>query len=80
MHRAIRDFLLEEFLGAEGDIEIADDRDLFETEILDSMGIMLLIGFVEDEWEVEIEPEDVTIPNFKTVAAIVALIESKMAG
>lgn len=79
MHEAIKDFLLDEFLGADQDVQISDDRDLFKAEILDSMGIMLLIGFIEDEYEVEIDPDDVTIPNFETVNAIVALIESKQA-
>ena len=75
----IKQFLLQEFLGAEADVQISDDRDLFEAEILDSMGTMMLINFLEEEYDVEVDPDDVTLANFGSVSAVVAMINRKKA-
>ncbi len=46
------------------------DEDLLGTGILDSMGMMKLILFIEEESGVTIPPEDMIIENFMTVERI----------
>lgn len=43
--------------------------------LLDSLDIMNLIMELENEFEIEIDPEDVLSENFESVEAIAALIE-----
>lgn len=57
--------------------ELEDETRLVEEEIIDSLGIFLLLGFIKENLGVEIDPEDVTLENFATVNDIVALVERK---
>ncbi len=74
---AIKDYIRREFLGGSSEVELGDDRPLLRDEILDSLGVLMLVGFLEDHLGVAIDPEEVTVANFQTVASIVRLVESK---
>jgi acyl carrier protein len=39
-----------------------------------------LIGFIEERFEVKIEPEEVNLENFETLSAIDRLVRHKLAG
>lgn len=53
------------------------DTPLVESGIVDSLGLFKLIAYIEDEFKVKIEPEDILIENFATLNAIAGLIRSK---
>jgi len=74
---AISEYIRSEFVpeGMETDVETAN---LLEEEIIDSLGIFTLVGFIEDRFGVTVEPEEVNLDNFETVAAVTRLVESKM--
>ena len=70
---------MEELLEIMRDL-IADDDfenndDLVESGILDSMTILNLISEIDDQMGVEIPVGEVIPENFKSVSAIMALIE-----
>jgi acyl carrier protein len=44
---------------------------------VDSLGLFLLISFIEERFGVEVEPDDVTFENFQTVRAIADLVRDK---
>ncbi len=69
----IREFILEEF--AEGDaIEITADMHLIEEGIVDSLGIFILVGFLEQEYGVSISEEDLDVDNFASLTTIARLV------
>ncbi len=51
------------------------DTNLFEADIIDSMGVLELIAFIEDDLGIEMNQDDLTIENFNTVEAIVQTVE-----
>lgn len=51
-------------------IQVEADDDLLGEEIIDSMGVMQLIGFIEDTFDCDVAQSDITITNFRTVEAI----------
>ena len=55
----------------EADAELSED--LFE-DGLDSMGVMTIISMLQDEFSVEISPEDITADNFSTLDEIESLM------
>jgi len=59
--------------------KLGDNDDLIETEILDSLGIMKLILFLENNYAVKISDEDLTLENFTSIMSIHSLIERKRA-
>lgn len=60
-----------------GDLAIAADEDLLGSGLLDSLSVMSLVHFIESDLGVDVPPEDVTIENFETLAAIEAYIERR---
>jgi acyl carrier protein len=52
--------------------------DLLAGEILDSLGILAIIGFVENRYGLEIEAEEVSLDSFRTVSAIRQLVAEKL--
>ena len=57
--------------------DIDDDTSLITSEIIDSMGVLTLIGFLEEEFGVEINADDVDLSHFENVAGISRLVEDR---
>lgn len=49
---------------------IQDDQDLLLSGMLDSLGILKLVSYLENKYEVTIPPEDVLIDHFSTLGHI----------
>ncbi|MBR8537503.1 acyl carrier protein [Carboxylicivirga sediminis] len=56
---------------------IADDTLLFEEGIFDSMGLLSLITFLDEELGVKTEDSDLNEENFQSINSIVAFLERK---
>lgn len=59
-------------------VKVDLDTDLLAGEVLDSLGILAVIGFVEDRYDLEIDAEDVSKDSFRTVSAIRQLVAAKL--
>jgi acyl carrier protein len=71
----IREFLARFFRSR----EIGDDEDIFELGFVNSLLAMQLVSFVEKEFGVTVEDEDLDLDNFRSIAALDALVERKRA-
>ena len=76
---SVRRFLAEEILFEEAQATVDDDRPLLNG-VLDSLGLMQLVAYLEDTFDVTIDDQEMVADNFRTVSSIAALIRSKMAG
>jgi D-alanine--poly(phosphoribitol) ligase subunit 2 len=69
-------YIQDNLLTGKGKIELSPEDDLLGSGLLDSMGVMRLVGFVEDTFNIKIPPEDIVIENFMDVKAITNYVES----
>ncbi len=69
MKDQLRKFIVEEVLNRP-DLDLADDEDLLSSGLIDSLGIISLVNFVEDETGLDVPAEDVTLENFISILAI----------
>jgi methoxymalonate biosynthesis acyl carrier protein len=53
------------------------DEDIFALGFVNSMFAMQLVLFIEQEFQITIENEDLDFANFRTINAMTRLIESK---
>jgi len=53
--------------------------DLIEAEVIDSLGIVQLIAFLEDKYGITIDDDDLDPEKFRSVERIVILVEEKRA-
>jgi methoxymalonate biosynthesis acyl carrier protein len=59
--------------------DLQADEDIFALGFVNSLLAMQLVNFVEKEFGVTIEDDDLDLANFRTLAAIDALVERKRA-
>lgn len=74
----IRAFITEE-LADDRAGALSDETPLIEQEIMDSTGILMVIGFLEDEYDIFIDADDVSVEHFRTIASISDLVLNKQA-
>lgn len=76
---AVRDFIVTRLAPAAGRTEIADDEDLIDTGVVNSLGIFQLVAFIEERFGVTIGDEEITPEHFGTVDAIDRLVTTRAA-
>lgn len=59
--------------------QLADTDDLFATGFVNSMFAMQLVQFVESQFGVTVESDDMDIDNFRSIEAIAGLVARKTA-
>lgn len=76
IEQLIKEFISREFLNDKP--HVALDGNLVEQGVIDSLGIMTLIVYVEKQFGARIKPEDVVPENFESVAAIARLVTQRI--
>ena len=71
-----RKFIFEEFPLA-NKLKIENDDSILENGIVDSMGILEIVTFMEKEFQILVSDEELLPENFSSISNIVAFIESK---
>ncbi|MCL6753069.1 acyl carrier protein [Nostoc sp. CCCryo 231-06] len=71
----IKTFLFKFF----GNHDLQPDEDIFALGFVNSMFAMQLVLFVEQEFQITIENEDLEFENFRTINSLANLIERKTA-
>lgn len=73
----IRRFITGNFLFTDDASAVADDASLIRDGIVDSMGILELIEFLEEGAGIQIAPEEMVPANFDSIDRIAGFVESK---
>ena len=78
LNSKILDFILEKFpLARKHQIKGSDA--LLESAILDSLGILDLVTFLEQEFSITVADDELVPENFQSVDRIVAFVERRTA-
>lgn len=75
----LRAYIETNFLYVVPDLILEDDDRLLERGVVDSMGIVEMLTFIEDEFGVKPEDEDISEANLGSVRAIVRFVASRQA-
>jgi acyl carrier protein len=68
------DFLTTEVL--EDTVELSPDQPLLQG-LLDSFGLLALLNFIEEQYGVAVDHDEVVTTNFSSVSALEAFVDSK---
>jgi acyl carrier protein len=74
----LRGFILENLLPGEDPANLADDTELKESGILDSMSTLKLVTFLEDQYKIEFAANDLEPGNLSSIASLERLVRSKL--
>jgi len=73
----IRAFIMENFLFG-NDQGLNDDTSLLDEGIIDSTGILELVSFLEEEFSISVEDEEILPENLDSITNVTAYLEKKM--
>ncbi len=69
----IREFLSRHFQN----YNLRDDEDIFALGFVNSLFAMQLVFFVEKEFQLEVDNDDLQLDNFRTIDALASLVQRK---
>ena len=76
VQRDIRQFIGEEL---KRDVKgVTDEESLLEAGILDSVGVLQVVGFIEQQYGIAVTDDEMMPENFETLAAIAAFVERRL--
>jgi acyl carrier protein len=58
---------------------LTNDTDLLGAGIVDSLGILRLVAFMEDRFGVKVPDEDVVFGNFESIGAMAGYVSQRLA-
>jgi acyl carrier protein len=76
---AVHAFILSEFLPGAKPSELTANTPLISGGVLDSLATVRLVAFLEDQYQVTIEPHEASVDYLDTVDQIATIVRSKQA-
>jgi acyl carrier protein len=73
----IKTFILNEFLPGEDPAALTDATPLMTTGILDSIAVLKVVSFLENQFGITIEPHEAVVENLNTLSDMAPLVMSK---
>jgi len=73
-------YIVENFLYMRPNLQVDPDDSLLRKGVFDSLGVMEIIGFLEETFGIKVEQEEVTEAHFGTLNAIAGYVETKLKG
>ena len=73
----VKQFILDNFMMGRDPEELKDSGSLLEMNIIDSTGVLELVGFLEETFEITIEDDELTPENLDSIDRIENFINRK---
>ena len=80
IEKQVRDYIQENLLFAADATALANDDSFLEKGIIDSTGILELIFFLEQSFEIKVYDTELVPENFDSVNKIVSFVQKKKNG
>jgi len=75
----IRNFIVENFLFGDDSRPLPDEMSLIDNDLVDSTGILELVGFLEEHFELKIADSDIVPANLDSIEKIAVFVRQKQA-
>lgn len=73
----VRQYVVETLLFGRTEVELGGDTSFLESGIIDSTGVLELVQFLEERFQVKVEDEDLIPANLDSVNALTRFVENK---
>jgi len=75
----VREYIVENFLFGDDEPLTSDTISLLDDGIIDSVGVMELVAFLEQDFGIGVDDDELVPDNFDSVANLVAFVGRKTA-
>jgi acyl carrier protein len=76
--KSLEQFIQDEIIKGQKKIDLQQSTNLIDEGIIDSLGIMKLLTFIEESYQLQISDEELLPENFESLKAICAMVENKI--
>jgi acyl carrier protein len=73
----IRTYILENFFFSSDNSDLGDDQSFIGSGVVDSTGILEIVGFLETEFCIKVEDEEMTPENLDSVSRLARFVSQK---
>lgn len=73
----VKDYVSRELADESKQTTLKEEENLLANGIIDSLGILKLVSFIEQEFDIQVPDEDVTVQNFRSLKDIANYLETK---
>jgi acyl carrier protein len=77
VEQKVRGFILENFMFTNDESVLSSEESLLEKGVIDSTGVMELVAFLEDEYQFQVNDDELVPENLDSVQNIVAFVGGK---
>ncbi|TXT38595.1 MAG: acpP-7 [Planctomycetota bacterium] len=74
----VRGFVADNFLFGRKNVSLDGDDSLLEQGLIDSTGVLELVSFIENKFEIKVEDDDLVPDNLDSINRLIAFIETKL--
>lgn len=74
----VRDYVVETFLLGADESELGNEDSFLETGLIDSTGVLELIGFLEERFGVHVADEEMIPENLDSIARVARFVYGKV--
>jgi len=75
----IRTFIESELLVQGTSDDLGDDTSLIESGVIDSLGVVKIVSFLESDFGIDVRDDEILPRNFESIRAISDFVASKVA-
>jgi acyl carrier protein len=74
---AVKEFIIENFLFGE-EVQLELDTDFFDKGIIDSTGVIELVSFIEEKFDISVEDDELIPENLSSLKRVDLFLEKKL--
>ena len=76
IREALRRYIGDELVEDDG--AVGDDENLLADGMVDSMGMLRLVAFIDETWDIRVPPEEFILEHFRTIADLDVYLTGKL--
>ena len=79
VHSEIRQFIIDNFLFGQGE-KLTDGESFLDKGIIDSTGVLELVGFLQERYNITIDDDELVPDNLDSVDRVLMFVQKKLHG
>jgi len=72
----LKNFIIKEVNPDRNLEKLDDDEPLLESAIIDSLGVLKIMAFLDEEFGIDLSAEQIKLENFRDIGTICGLVET----
>jgi len=80
LNAKLKEFIMTEISPDLNLAQLDDNEPLIESGIIDSLGVLKILAFLDETFGVDLSSDQIKLENFKTVSSICALVDRQKNG